>query len=520
MVHKTQHKLVHMSKSVPQAFQDSDCVFRQFPDASSYVCECSANFCDTIEEYALNDGNFVVFTSGKRGYRLDKEEYPIRNFALPDDGITITVDKSRKYQSILGFGGSFTDSAALNLYNLSAPAQDNLLRAYFSEDGIEYTLGRVPMASCDFSTREYSYADTPDDFELETFALVEEDIVYKIPMIKRALEMSSRNVNLIGSAWSSPGWMKTNGAMKGGGRLYGLPGGQYYKTWALYFAKFLEAYQENEVEMWALTGGNEPTAGLFPNYKWQCLFFSPSLQRDFIKRDLGPTLHERGHGDVKLLIMDDQRFLLPRWAQVVLEDAEAAAYVSGIGIHWYWDEIVDASRLNETHHAYPDYFMLATEACEGHLNREEEVILGSWERGEAYSYSIIEDLSNWVAGWIDWNLALDLIGGPNWVGNFVDSPIIVDAKNDVFYKQPMYYHLGHFSKFVVPGSLRVGSEADQDRRVEHIAFQLPDGNMALVVLNRKEFTFPLHIYDPAVGYLNAEIPSRSIQTFLWKSPTN
>nr|XP_054756326.1 lysosomal acid glucosylceramidase-like [Lytechinus pictus] len=499
---------------------DNDCKFRQFSDTSSYVCECSASHCDVIEEYTLDDENFVVYTSGKRGFRLDKDEMPIRNRPtpnIPDTSITITIDRSDKYQTILGFGGSFTDAAALNLYNLSSGMQDTLLRAYFSTDGIEYTFGRVPIASCDFSTREYSYAEIPEDFNLDYFQLAPEDTDFKIPMIKRASAMSYRPIKLIGSAWSAPGWMKTNGAMKGGGRLKGLPGGEYYKSWALYLAKFLEAYSNYGVPFWGLTGGNEPSAGLFPNWAWQAMFFSPSLQRDFIKLDLGPTLRERGHLEIQLTILDDQRFLLPRWAEVVLEDPLASQYVSGIGIHWYWDDWVDPSRLNATHHAYPDYFMIGTEACEGHLDREKEVILGSWERGEAYSFNIIEDLGNWVAGWIDWNLALDMIGGPNWVGNFVDSPIIVNAEKDVFYKQPMYYHLGHFSKFITPGSVRVGSSADRDRLVEHLAFKLPDGNMALVVLNRKEFTFPLHVYDPDVGYLNAEIPSRSIQTYIWKS---
>ena len=36
---------------------------------------------------------------------------------------------------------------------------------------------------------------------------------------------------------------------------------------------------------------------------------------------------------------------------------------------------------------------------------------------------------------MDWNIALNMQGGPNWVKNFVDSPVIVDADNHAFYKQ-------------------------------------------------------------------------------------
>lgn len=47
----------------------------------------------------------------------------------------------------------------------------------------------------------------------------------------------------------------------------------------------------------------------------------------------------------------------------------------------------------------------------------------------------LQDLSNWAVGWVDWNIALNMEGGPNWVKNFVDSPIIVDVEKGLFYKQ-------------------------------------------------------------------------------------
>jgi glucosylceramidase len=40
---------------------------------------------------------------------------------------------------------------------------------------------------------------------------------------------------------------------------------------------------------------------------------------------------------------------------------------------------------------FPDYFILATEACTGYSPLEVRgPVLGSWERGERYSHSIIE----------------------------------------------------------------------------------------------------------------------------------
>ncbi|XP_010725520.1 lysosomal acid glucosylceramidase-like, partial [Meleagris gallopavo] len=109
----------------------------------------------------------------------------------------------------------------------------------------------------------------------------------------------------------------------------------------------------------------------------------------------------------------------------VLEDERAARYVHGIGIHWYLDFIGPIQdTVVPTHQLFPDVFILATEASVGSHFWERDVILGCWERGNQYSHSILTNLNNFVAGWTDWNLALDLEGGPNWVKNFVDSPVI------------------------------------------------------------------------------------------------
>ncbi|KAL7875277.1 hypothetical protein SRHO_G00062470 [Serrasalmus rhombeus] len=161
--------------------------------------------------------------------------------------------------------------------------------------------------------------------------------------------------------------------------------------------------------------------------------------------DLGPALHSSRYATTRLMILDDQRLLLPYWAKVVLSDIHAARYVHGIGLHWYLDHIAPARiTLGTTHDLYPEYFLFGTEACSGWTSFDRGVQLGSWKRAEDYASDIIEDLNNYVTGWTDWNLALDQGGGPNWVKNFVDSTIIVDHSRDVFYKQPTFYSMAHF----------------------------------------------------------------------------
>ncbi|CAB4025248.1 glucosylceramidase-like, partial [Paramuricea clavata] len=232
--------------------------------------------------------------------------------------------------------------------NLSNVLQDHLINSYYSPDGIEYNIGRIPMASCDFSTRIYTYDDVSGDFNLTHFNLVSEDLNFKIPVIKTALTRSKREIKLFGSPWSAPALMK-NSNNTVGGQLIGVAGDKYHKTWAEYFVKFLDAYKKNGIKLWGVTVENEPSAGYVPGYKFQCMGFTGSTERDFVKSDLGPALVQAGHSDVKLMIFDDNRLTLPAFTDKVLSDKDTAKYVSGVGVHWYEDFFLPASFLSDLH---------------------------------------------------------------------------------------------------------------------------------------------------------------------------
>uniref|UniRef100_A0A8D0KXU3 Glucosylceramidase n=1 Tax=Strix occidentalis caurina TaxID=311401 RepID=A0A8D0KXU3_STROC len=424
----------------------------------SLVCACSATYCDTLDPVVLPaPGTYIKYESSKAGKRLERSQGSFqRNAKTPGTHFHLTLDMAQRYQKVKGFGGSVTDSAAINIQSLSKDAQNHLLRSYFSEEGIEYNLVRVPMASTDFSIRLYTYADAEGDFELKHFNLTEEDTRMKIPILQAAQQVAKRPLSLYASPWTSPVWMKTNGAMTGRGTLKGSPGDKYHQTWAKYFIRFLDEYAKYNLTFWAVTAGNEPTAGEIVFYPFQCLGFSPEHQRDFIARDLGPALANSSHRDVQLIILDDQRVMLPYWAQVV----------SSHGLH----------RL----------LLLGAQGGAGRL--------GPWEQVQPQHP--------------DGRARRGL-------------PIIVDSSKDIFYKQPMFYHLGHFSKFIPEGSQRVGLAVSKKCRrcdLEHSAFLRPDGAVVLVVLNRSPVDVSFGISDPHLGFIEATAPSDSIQTFLWKQP--
>lgn len=513
--------LAAFSVTIPSVVSGrNECKPREFPGSTSFTCVCTAMYCDTVEGYEpIPAGSFVVYTTTQHGDRLTKRTYQTsKKSNASDSSITYTVNSTARYQTMTGFGGAFTDSAGYNILNLSTPAQDNLLKSYFHPSGIEYTFGRVPIASCDFSTRVYSYDDKVGDFSMKHFKLVDEDFKYKIPLIKRAQEISRRKINLVASPWSAPAWMKDNNKMTGGGRLIGNASGKYYEAYARYMVKFLDSYASQNVTFWGMTMLNEPSAGLFFNYSFQSMLFSPENERDFVKLHLGPMVQSSSHSNVKIIMLDDQRLFLPFWAEKILGDSDAAQYISGIGVHWYRDTISPIEKLDETHNNFPDQFILYTESSNGYELWSEPVMLGDWSRGESYSEDVLWDVNHWVTGWIDWNLALDESGGPNWAKNFVDSSIIVSAKNDEFYKQPMFYHIGHFSKFIIPGSVRIDFVSDKDnfKLVPSASFLLPDGKKAAVILNKQSDCIDITIKDSETGqYLNAQVPAKSIQTYIW-----
>ena len=217
-----------------------------------------------------------------------------------------------------------------------------------------------------------------------------------------------------------------------------------------------------------------------------------------------------------------------------MNDPDSAQYIDGIGTHWY-ESVNDMftwfwgafSRIKQTKNNFPDKFILGTEACfESFIFLPPFVsgpILGSWHRAEIYAYDIINDLNAGVSGWTDWNLVLNLQGGPNWVDNFVDSPILVDTANDVYYQQPMFFFLGHFSKFLLPDSQRLKLTLSNSGLLNNLglgfepyitAFLRPDNLLVITVLNmgfwQKNYVLRL-AHDRIFSY---NIPKHTIQTIL------
>ncbi|KAF4315820.1 hypothetical protein G195_009574 [Phytophthora kernoviae 00238/432] len=490
------------------------------------VCVCNETQCDSVgSDYkSLEAGQVGVYTTSKAGDRLT---YKVVNIdESPVDDPTYSIDVTTQYQTVIGFGGGFTDSAAINVYKLSPKLQDMVIDQYFSETGLQYTLGRIPIGSTDFSTSEYSYNDVVDDFTMEHFSI---DIdkspeLNKLPFIQRVLNMTSRPIKMFASSWAPPTWItKENRTIDC--TMKGSPGEQYWKAMALYYSKFLDAYKKEGVNFWAITAQNEPAKHALVTPQWQTLRLTADEERDFIKLDLGPLM-AKNYPELKIIAGDDQKPGIFDRAEP-FEDPDTRKFISGLGIHWYrnLDFIFgggDFSKLKDFHDQYPDIFILGTEACEGYLPS----LLGTgkgpslenpkkaWKRAENYGRDIIEDMNNMAAGWTDWNLVLDTEGGPNWAKNMVDAPILIDEQNGAeFYKQPIFYIMGHFSKFLPPDSKRIEFPKTETLDDFHrCAFVTPDNQIVMQFLNRDSSEVTVSVKQTDENTFTLVLPAHSMQT--------
>lgn len=411
--------------------------------------------------------------------------------------VTITASPEKTFQTFLGMGGAFTDAAAETFYKMPADKQKEIITAYFDKDrGIGYTLGRINMNSCDFSSDMYTYLNEGDT-TFKSFSIAH-DKSYKIPFIKLAMNVAKEPITFFSSPWSPPAWMKTNNDMLHGGKL----DKKYMSTWASYFVHFIDAYKKEGINIWGTTVQNEPLAV----QTWESCIYTAEEERDFVKHHLGPTFARTGT-TAKIICWDHNRGVMFDRGKVMYDDPEASKYVWGLGFHWYVND--DFEQVERLHNAYPDKNLLFTEGCLYPFKTEG---ISDWSAGETYAKSVINDLNGWSVGWTDWNLILDETGGPNHVGNFCFAPIIADTKTKEVKYMNSFYYLGHFSKFIRPGAKRIAINIS-DKRLMATAFINKNGSISVVAMNNNDTPLKttLEVNQKRISYT---LPAHSIATFV------
>ncbi len=457
----------------------------------------------------------------------------IKEFKKVEQSVDIKLNLNKTYQTLTGIGGSFTESSAYLLNQLSPEKRQQIIEAYFGESGAKYSLTRTHINSCDFSLSNYAYVTDPDDKKLESFDLShdKEDL---IPMIKDAMKASKEGFKIIASPWTAPPFMKDNNNWVGG-KL--KP--EYRATWALYFSKYIKAMKKEGVDIWGLTVENEPLGN---GNNWESMHFTAEEMTSFIQEYLGPGLEEQGQSDIVLLGYDQNRDHLKEWVDVMYHDENTSKYIDGTAIHWYASTFeVFPDVLQYAHNKAPDKYLIETEGCidaevprwnddEWYWKKEATDWGWDWAPEEdkhlhpkyvpvfRYARDIIGCFNNHVDGWVDWNMVLDKQGGPNWFKNWCLAPIIVDPDKDEVYITPLYYALAHFSKYMRPGAKRIDTSVNAES-IKVTSVINPDGKIALGVLNENDHPVLMNIN---IGDYTKEVTinAQAIQTILFHNNEN
>jgi glucosylceramidase len=457
----------------------------------------------------------TVFQTSKAGDNLTAQKAPALEKKKPASGVmVITLQPEEQFQSLLGFGGSFTESSAYVLGKLDPAKRKEVIDAYFAADGAAYSMTRTHINSCDFSLGHYSYDETAGDTELANFS-IQPDMDDLVPLIKDDLAAPGASFQILASPWSPPAWMKTNNNMVGGKLKSDL-----YPVWAKYLSRYVQEYARQGITISYLTPQNEPgNVGM-----WDTCGYSPNEEKNFMKI-LGP-LFKQENPDVKILVFDHNKGAVNSFVTPIYKDADAGQYAWGAAVHWYdthtgSEPSWNFEALGYVHKNFPDKHILHTEGCittGTYEGRYWEEMTNSWEKApmvpaERYAHDIIGDLNSWAEGWIDWNIVLDHKGGPNLAKNYCSAPVLVNTDTKAITYNPSFYILKSFSRYFRPGAKRIGLYQNNEDKLLATACVNPDGRYSLAVLNEAEKACK---YQVQIGNKNVsmEIPGHALQTVI------
>jgi glucosylceramidase len=422
---------------------------------------------------------------------------PLHFSPAKSDTPAIVVNDMEQYQPIEGLGFALTGGSAQLLMQMTPERRAALLKQLFTTDGngIGVSYLRVSIGSSDMNDHVYSYDDvSPGDTDpnLAKFSLAPDEATV-IPVLKQILEIDP-HIRILGLPWFAPAWMKTNDKVKGGNLKP-----EYYATYAQYLVKYIEGMKAEGIPITAITVENEP---LNPKNTPSMVVFAQE-EDTLIGKYLGPAFEKEGI-TTEIQIYDHNPDVTS-YPLSILADPVASKYVAGTAFHLYGG---DSSALTCVHNEYPNKNLYLTEEGLGGQPGETTIDIA-----EPVSRVLITGTRNWVRNVLLWNLAADPHAGPHT--NDGGCPVCygavtLDGDNASF--NEAYYAMAHFSKFVRPGSVRIGST--QLEQLQTAAFLTPKGKVVLVVANTGNFpkTFQIAYHSEST---TTTLHSESVATYVW-----
>lgn len=403
------------------------------------------------------------------------EQKEVSPIPAREDTLEMTGER---HQTVEGFGGCFNELGWIALNKIGEEAKQQILDELFDpENGCKFNFCRMPVGANDYSAQWYSYNEVAEDYEMRHFS-IERDRSYLIPYIKEA-QKRRPDMKLFASPWSPPTWMKFPRAYNHGTIIWEE---RILKAYALYFLKFVKAYEVEGIKINQIHVQNEPMSDQkFPSCIWTGEEF-----REFIANYMGPLFEKEGlDTEIWLGTLNgpevDHRFLhtmYDDYANLVLSDPDARKYIKGVSYQWQ-----GKNALQQTYQSWPEMRLMQSESECGDGNN-------TWEYARYVYYLFRHYFTNGVNSYIYWNMVLEPGGMSTW-GWHQNSLITVrpDTKEVVY--NPEFYLMKHFSYFVKPGAVRMGTRGHWSG--SSVVFENPDGEIVIIVCNgmnkKRTFTF-------------------------------
>lgn len=401
----------------------------------------------------------------------------------------LEVRLDQRGQTIDGWGGCFNELGWVALQSVSPAAREEVLRQLFAPGvGVNFTICRMPIGASDYATNWYSLADTPGDFALKHFS-IERDRALLLPFIKAARKLRP-DLKIWASPWSPPAWLKVNQTYNSTGTNRLVQDARHLATHANYLARFVQEYRAEGVPVFAVAVQNEPFASqVFPSCLW-----SPKELRDFIGNHVGPTFkREKVAAEIWLGTLNNNQFAA---FDTSLSDRRAARFISAVGLQW-----AGKNALPELHRRYPKLKIIQSESECGNGSFD-------WKAAE-YTFSLMKHYLNHGANvYSYWNMVLDDSGRSAW-GWKQNALITVNLASGAVTYTPEFWLFKHFTHYVAPGSVWLGSAGNFD---DAVAFRGADGMVTLVAVNRQEAVQPITVKVGARNFA-AKLPAKSFSTF-------
>lgn len=421
------------------------------------------------------------------------------NFAADagTNATTVTVDENQTYQGIDGFGFTLTGGSA-GLLNGLGSNQANVLNELFGtangQIGISYI--RISIGASDLSSSDFTYNQTAGDFNMNNFSISAENQDL-LPILKKIIAINP-SIKIIATPWTAPTWMKVNTTGNNGytgGSLNTAAG--YYDAYARYFVKYLQAMQAQGITIDAITPQNEP---LNP-YNNPSMVMQPNEQANFIKNNLGPQVRAAGF-QTKIIAYDHNTDRID-YPETVLADGGANPYVDGSAFHLYAGSI---GSLTDVHNAYPNKNVYFTEQWVGAPSNFGGDL--SWH----VNTLIIGATRNWSRNVLEWNLAADPNNNPHTAGGCSTCLGGITVSGTSITRNVGYYIIGHASKFVRPGAVRIASNLSGS--IQNVAFKNSDGSKVLIALNSGSSSSSFKVKWGAESFTYT-LAAGAVATFKW-----